>query len=262
MMTASQDQGLEPDMDISTEPAPAGNYTIRAHVSQSQLESLRINSQVLSDLSGFAIRATHSPKGHYIRFSLKQNHDGHGFVPNLSRTTTKPNLPIVNDESAAFRLSNLWAAEEVDRLNSGGRRKVAERMGSVFRLVTPVSSAVVLESSRDYKRYGLHKERYAVITDQTPPPEKTLAVADISAGLSGSLLQGATNGTVGPQGADATVIEGVNTAGTVICIGDPALDFVSKVLGSFFQLCLVFIAILSVAKLAQFKWASLGWSKK
>ena len=28
-------------------------------------------------------------------------------------------------------------------------------------------------------------------------------------------LQGATNGTVGPQGADATVISGVNTAGTV-----------------------------------------------
>ena len=29
------------------------------------------------------------------------------------------------------------------------------------------------------------------------------------------VLQGATNGTVGPQGADATVIQGVNTAGTV-----------------------------------------------
>lgn len=28
-------------------------------------------------------------------------------------------------------------------------------------------------------------------------------------------LQGATNGTVGPQGADATVVMGVNTAGTV-----------------------------------------------
>ncbi|MBY0547672.1 MAG: hypothetical protein K2W95_10285 [Candidatus Obscuribacterales bacterium] len=28
-------------------------------------------------------------------------------------------------------------------------------------------------------------------------------------------LQGATNGTVGPQGGDATVIQGVNTAGTV-----------------------------------------------
>ena len=28
-------------------------------------------------------------------------------------------------------------------------------------------------------------------------------------------LQGATNGTVGPQGSDATVIQGVNTAGTV-----------------------------------------------
>ena len=28
-------------------------------------------------------------------------------------------------------------------------------------------------------------------------------------------LQGSTNGTIGPQGADATVISGVNTAGTV-----------------------------------------------
>ena len=29
------------------------------------------------------------------------------------------------------------------------------------------------------------------------------------------MLQGATNGTIAPQGADATVIQGVNTAGTV-----------------------------------------------
>jgi hypothetical protein len=29
------------------------------------------------------------------------------------------------------------------------------------------------------------------------------------------MLQGATNGTIGPQGQDATVISGVNTAGTV-----------------------------------------------
>src|SRR5437588_1151040 len=33
--------------------------------------------------------------------------------------------------------------------------------------------------------------------------------------LKAPALQGATNGTVGPQGADATVISGVNTAGTV-----------------------------------------------
>ena len=32
---------------------------------------------------------------------------------------------------------------------------------------------------------------------------------------SAPMLQGATNGTIGPQGADATVIQGVNTAGTV-----------------------------------------------
>lgn len=31
----------------------------------------------------------------------------------------------------------------------------------------------------------------------------------------GPVLQGATNGTIGPQGADATVITGVNTAGTI-----------------------------------------------
>ncbi len=29
------------------------------------------------------------------------------------------------------------------------------------------------------------------------------------------MLQGATNGTIGPQGGDATVIQGVNTSGTV-----------------------------------------------
>lgn len=34
-------------------------------------------------------------------------------------------------------------------------------------------------------------------------------------GANAPQLQGATNGTIGPQGGDATVIQGVNTAGTV-----------------------------------------------
>ncbi|MCC7530544.1 MAG: hypothetical protein IT342_18615 [Candidatus Melainabacteria bacterium] len=181
-----------------------GKQILGAHVTQTELDSLEIISAVASEHLEFATRATHSPKGHYIHVRMKRNADGHSFSPQLIRTSTKPNVPIVNDEDAAFRLSSLWASQEIGRLIKEGRRATAEKMGSVFRLVTPVSSAAVFESARDYARFGLNRNRYAVMSEQTAQ------VADSQA----PMLQGATNGAVGPQGSDATIITGVNTAGT------------------------------------------------
>jgi hypothetical protein len=43
----------------------------------------------------------------------------------------------------------------------------------------------------------------------------TQTVVNENSEVNAPQLQGATNGTIGPQGADATVIAGVNTAGTV-----------------------------------------------
>ena len=42
----------------------------------------------------------------------------------------------------------------------------------------------------------------------------SLALTQVADGRSPT-LQGATNGTISPQGAEATVVQGVNTAGTV-----------------------------------------------
>ncbi len=182
-----------------------GKHVLAAHLSQTQLDSLEIVSAVRGEHLEFATRATHSPKEHYIQVHMQRNADGHSFSPQLIRTTTKPNLPIVKDEDAAFRLSSLWASQEIGRLINQGRRSTAEKMGSVFRLVTPVSAAVVFESASDYARFGLKRDRYAVMSEQTRQ------VQDSSA----PTLQGATNGALGPQGSDATFITGVNTAGTV-----------------------------------------------
>jgi hypothetical protein len=48
-------------------------------------------------------------------------------------------------------------------------------------------------------------------------------------------LQGATSGTIGPQGSDATVITGVNTAGTVRVDNDAPLETALKLLFSALQ---------------------------
>jgi hypothetical protein len=52
------------------------------------------------------------------------------------------------------------------------------------------------------------------------------------------MLQGATNGTIGPQGSDATVISGVNTAGTVRVdnnLDDVMIRGAQETMGKFFK---------------------------
>ncbi len=53
------------------------------------------------------------------------------------------------------------------------------------------------------------------VSYQFVSPASCVAVIDNTGSQSAPVLQGATNGTIGPQGADATIIMGVNTAGTV-----------------------------------------------
>ena len=53
---------------------------------------------------------------------------------------------------------SLWAAEEVESLIAQGKRRDAIELSSKYRLVTPVSGAVVLESEADYQEAGLTED--------------------------------------------------------------------------------------------------------
>ncbi len=69
--------------------------------------------------------------------------------------------------AAARELAALWAAEEVRALLRGGdpvRQEAARELALAWRIVTPVSSAVVLESQRQYQEAGLEP-----VTAETVP---------------------------------------------------------------------------------------------
>lgn len=190
-------------------------------------------------------------------------------------------MKIIADEDASFRLSNLWAAQEVDRLQASGRTELAEKVGTVFRLVTPVTSAVVLETNQDYGRFNLHRERYSVIAEQgaqsnmgssevlsrvapqadsaTPvlqgaTPMLVGATTTMQAAAAtqteqeaSPILQGATNGSIGPQGTDATYITGVNTAGTVVVV--PQITPLQMMRNAAFATGFLILLVLSATKL-------------
>lgn len=119
-----------------------------------------------------------------------------------------PKSLIEFDRSVSAQLTCLWAKEEVDRLLAHGKLEQAEKLASTYRLVTPVTGSVVLERESDYSTKQLRHGDYV-----DAPEVKRMR--PFFGQESAPVLQGATNGTIGPQMDDATIIRGVNTAGTV-----------------------------------------------
>ncbi len=68
----------------------------------------------------------------------------------------KPNLEIVDDPVAAIQVARLWANEQVKRLIAGGFEHQALTMAEKYRLVSPITGAVVLDDIREYLRYQLN----------------------------------------------------------------------------------------------------------
>jgi hypothetical protein len=63
---------------------------------------------------------------------------------------TRPNMPIISDRGISAQVTSLWAREQVSRLLAAGYKQQAEQLASNYRLVTPVTGAVVLENASDY----------------------------------------------------------------------------------------------------------------
>lgn len=219
----------------------SGIYTLRANIPNNEMEQVKITlAQSANDT--FATRLTHTNPTEYVKVSMR---DGE---LNFERVSQKPSCRFISDEDAAFRVSNLWAHQEIERFASVGKVNDACDLANAYRIVSSVSGATVLEEQYDYDNNGLNRDMSRVIgrssssgndfttihgfvpysakpsTHQITPVLQGAvngAMSQLNALGGGAdanmapMLQGATNGTIGPQGSDATVIQGVNTAGTV-----------------------------------------------
>lgn len=239
----------------------SGIYTLKANISADDLKNTKIFAPDFGNKE-FATRLTHTNPTAYV---VAKQVDGKLV---LSRSSSRPDCPIIQDEDLAFRLSNLWAHQEIEWLAEQGNEVGACDLANVYRIVSSVSSAAVLELESDYSSYNLNRNMYRVasagnsgasastnnftgsvsmagpinpgavsssVSGSINPGAVSLSMAgptasgastaaaspdtnafDSAGGASAvPFLQGATNGTIGPQGMDATVIYGVNTAGTV-----------------------------------------------
>jgi hypothetical protein len=146
-------------------------------------------------------------------FLSKWKTGGTEFVVELTRTTDKPNCKLVSAQ-AGDELIRLWTRDETYRLLRAEMVATAADWATAARIVTPVTGAAVLQRSL---KVTPHNEATQVAWLQgaangsVAPDQYQQHMQEESA----ERLQSATNGTIGPQGTDATVIYGVNTAGTV-----------------------------------------------
>ncbi|MBS1992768.1 MAG: hypothetical protein JSS83_19760 [Cyanobacteria bacterium SZAS LIN-3] len=72
------------------------------------------------------------------------------FVVERKLVNSKPAVPTSADPTTSAQLTSLWANEEVTRLLSRDLQPQAQELASTYRLITPVTGAVVLENSKDY----------------------------------------------------------------------------------------------------------------
>jgi hypothetical protein len=151
------------------------------------------------------------------------------FVMQLAETTEKPQEAAKLSKSEEGELLALNARRLTQELIQDKHRDRATAVAVRYNIVSPVSRALVNED--DQSNADLHEQVTATAKNsldanmifgwvpfrQTLKQSFSTVVYQLNAlnNYSAPTLQGATNGTIGPQGADATVITGVNTAGTV-----------------------------------------------
>ncbi|HEY9676924.1 MAG TPA: hypothetical protein V6C76_02895 [Drouetiella sp.] len=127
---------------------------------------------------------------------------------------TESYAPLSGEQASAAQgreLKALLAKEQSQSLISSGDLRAASEIAVRNKLVTPVSAAVVMQSTPPSMTAD------AFSTQSNAPQAQVLqgASSGTIAPQSPPELQGATNGTIGSNGADAEFVTGVNTAGTV-----------------------------------------------
>ena len=171
----------------------------------------RNTTEMVNDLGAF-----------FSKWKLDQN----GYAVSLTQTSAKPDKSVLATPAEETELLALHANEQIAALLNTRHITKAARIAVEYGLLSPVSCALIQENSNDNVDTADSTDNgndTSVTTDadKTNSTEtETLAEGEESknealSGKAPPALQGATNGTIGPQGADATYVTGVNTAGTV-----------------------------------------------
>ncbi len=158
-------------------------------------------------------------------FFTRWNPNNNSLAATLSETAKVPSDAVAPSREEAREMLTLRAVEECNKLISTRYFRRATRLALEYGFVSSVSCAILdnntskIEDADNVKKGDENDEAAPKSTTISAETKKTADSFDV-AGQVGSvamapILQGATNGTVGPQGSDATVIMGVNTAGTV-----------------------------------------------
>ena len=139
-------------------------------------------------------RSTDKAGTDLMDFFQKWTGNNRGYSCKLFDSTKKPKDAVEATEAEAKELLTLRANQRVTKLIAQRFPRRAALHAVQYEFVSPVSVAMVGGASE-----GNAEQQ----TDSTDTDTQSTE------------LQGATNGTIGPQGQDATEIMGVNTAGTV-----------------------------------------------
>ena len=178
-------------------------------------------------------RSSH-PSDDLNRFLRKWTPGGFEYIVEYETTTT-PQGELISQDSQIREVGALFAKERCAMYLSEGLMRQAVEEAVLHRIVTPVSLASTILTSGQQETSslaeGMHNRSVHIVTANEDADNHRLRPQDTySSSLRASrgplhyssnraqrkeVLQGASNGTLGPQGGDATAIQGINTAGTV-----------------------------------------------
>lgn len=161
-------------------------------------------------------RNTNSLTSDLAAFFSKWRPDSNDYALSLVQTTKLPTEKATVSELESQELVALSANREIANLIATKHFRKAARLAIAYGLVTPVSCALIMNNPAQAEEpaddaASADAANADSFGDARQPQLSTAAKACES----GSTLQGATNGTISPQGADGSVVMGVNTAGTV-----------------------------------------------
>jgi hypothetical protein len=80
---------------------------------------------------------------------------------------------------ASDHLSRLWAAASADAMARAGRTAAATELAVRYRLVTPLTGAVVLERRSDYEAHGLDPKKRSALPDRGVPEPGVLGLVTV-----------------------------------------------------------------------------------
>lgn len=133
------------------------------------------------------------------------------YAVTISQTDTKPDQLATLTKQEENEVLWLWANKQCEELLLAKQINSAATIAAKYGFVSPVSYAsIVANNSAASTTSQENGSSEGVDTFQTNAGSQTLQYT----GGAAPVLQGATNGTIGPQ-EDAVVVKGVNTAGTV-----------------------------------------------